>query len=249
MLGHKEVSMSIRVATSCQFNELRVTWSKSISRSLMKPDRAKVAAQCEPTPPQPTTMTKESCNLCKLSVQKKKKKKHTYNSRCSLMVTHSTTNLPLIGLTLGEQTGPRIFQWIWSLIYGGADGTPSSPLPMVKRTYNSRCSPVVTHLTTNLPVSGLTMGEQTGPRIFHYLWSYVLVLLSKCLITAFFASRGVVTIASFFGRTLTTAQARFITKFGWALVAFAAKAVSALLEIIIMADAALSQKRRLYCNF
>ncbi|PTB35220.1 hypothetical protein M441DRAFT_153848, partial [Trichoderma asperellum CBS 433.97] len=42
-------------------------------------------------------------------------------------------------------------------------------------TYNSRCSPVVTHLTTNLPVSGLSMGEQTGPRIFHYLWSYVLV--------------------------------------------------------------------------
>ncbi|KAL7806099.1 hypothetical protein V8C44DRAFT_206803 [Trichoderma aethiopicum] len=42
------------------------------------------------------------------------------------------------------------------------------------KTYNSRCSPVVTHLTTNLPVSGLSMGEQTGPRIFHYLWSYVL---------------------------------------------------------------------------
>ncbi|PTB48810.1 hypothetical protein M431DRAFT_60616, partial [Trichoderma harzianum CBS 226.95] len=46
----------------------------------------------------------------------KKQKKETYNSRCSLMVTHSTTNLPLIGLTLGEQTGPRIFQWIWSYV-------------------------------------------------------------------------------------------------------------------------------------
>ncbi|KAH8125954.1 hypothetical protein LI328DRAFT_132393 [Trichoderma asperelloides] len=43
------------------------------------------------------------------------------------------------------------------------------------KTYNSRCSPVVTHLTTNLPVSGLSMGEQTGPRILHYLWSYVKV--------------------------------------------------------------------------
>ncbi|KAL7893952.1 hypothetical protein HDV64DRAFT_132032 [Trichoderma sp. TUCIM 5745] len=32
------------------------------------------------------------------------------------MVTHSTTNLPLIGLTLGEQTGSRIFQWIWSYV-------------------------------------------------------------------------------------------------------------------------------------
>ncbi|KAL5090414.1 hypothetical protein Trisim1_004315 [Trichoderma cf. simile WF8] len=42
------------------------------------------------------------------------------------------------------------------------------------KTYNSRCSLMVTHLTTNLPVSGLSMGEQTGPRILHYLWSYVL---------------------------------------------------------------------------
>ncbi|PTB48389.1 hypothetical protein M431DRAFT_53100, partial [Trichoderma harzianum CBS 226.95] len=45
-----------------------------------------------------------------------KGKKKTYNSRCSLMVTHSTTNLPLISLTLGERTGPRIFQWIWSYV-------------------------------------------------------------------------------------------------------------------------------------
>ncbi|PTB37530.1 hypothetical protein M441DRAFT_199905 [Trichoderma asperellum CBS 433.97] len=45
--------------------------------------------------------------------------KKTYNSRCSLMVTHSTTNLPLIGLTLGEQTGSRILQWIWSYVKEG----------------------------------------------------------------------------------------------------------------------------------
>ncbi|PTB37330.1 hypothetical protein M441DRAFT_148962, partial [Trichoderma asperellum CBS 433.97] len=43
-----------------------------------------------------------------------------------------------------------------------------------EKTYNSRCSLMVTHSTTNLPVSGLSMGEQTGPRILHYLWSYVL---------------------------------------------------------------------------
>ncbi|PTB48386.1 hypothetical protein M431DRAFT_65817, partial [Trichoderma harzianum CBS 226.95] len=42
------------------------------------------------------------------------------------------------------------------------------------KTYNSRCSLMVTHLTTNLPVSGLSMGEQTRPRIFRYLWSYVM---------------------------------------------------------------------------
>ncbi|ETR98489.1 hypothetical protein M419DRAFT_40543, partial [Trichoderma reesei RUT C-30] len=48
-----------------------------------------------------------------------------------------------------------------------------------RKTYNSRCSPMVTHLTTNLPVSGLSMGEQTGPRIFHYLWSYVLEIVTN----------------------------------------------------------------------
>ncbi|PTB48404.1 hypothetical protein M431DRAFT_546779, partial [Trichoderma harzianum CBS 226.95] len=45
-----------------------------------------------------------------------------------------------------------------------------------RKTYNSRSSLMVTHSTTNLPVRGLSMGEQTGPRIFLYLWSYVLVI-------------------------------------------------------------------------
>ena len=44
------------------------------------------------------------------------------------------------------------------------------------KTYNSGDSLVVTDPTTNPPVSGLTMGERTGSRIFHYLWSYVLVI-------------------------------------------------------------------------
>ncbi|PTB52712.1 hypothetical protein M431DRAFT_90013 [Trichoderma harzianum CBS 226.95] len=43
-----------------------------------------------------------------------------------------------------------------------------------RKTYNSRCSLMVTHSTTNLPVRGLSMGEQTGPRILLYLWSYVI---------------------------------------------------------------------------
>ncbi|PTB38462.1 hypothetical protein M441DRAFT_146803, partial [Trichoderma asperellum CBS 433.97] len=41
------------------------------------------------------------------------------------------------------------------------------------KTYNSRCSPVVTHLTTNLPLISLTLGERTGSRIFQWIWSYV----------------------------------------------------------------------------
>ena len=43
-----------------------------------------------------------------------------------------------------------------------------------QKTYNSRYSLVVTDPTTNQPLSGLTMGERTGSRIFHWVWSYVL---------------------------------------------------------------------------
>ncbi|KAL5095548.1 hypothetical protein Trisim1_000319 [Trichoderma cf. simile WF8] len=107
-----------------------------------------------------------------------KKEDSTYNSRCSLMVTHSTTNLPLIGLTLGEQTGPRIFQWIWSYVLDLMGSWSQIAMEGIykkqQKTYNSRCSLMVTHLTTNLPVRGLSMGEQTGPRILLYLWSYVI---------------------------------------------------------------------------
>ena len=47
------------------------------------------------------------------------------------------------------------------------------------KTYNSGDSLVVTDPTTNPPVSGLTMGERTGSRIFHYLWSYVLIVVQS----------------------------------------------------------------------
>ncbi|PTB37265.1 hypothetical protein M441DRAFT_110533, partial [Trichoderma asperellum CBS 433.97] len=48
-----------------------------------------------------------------------------------------------------------------------------------EKTYNSRCSPVVTHLTTNLPLIGLTLGERTGSRIFQWIWSYVTILAAR----------------------------------------------------------------------
>jgi hypothetical protein len=41
------------------------------------------------------------------------------------------------------------------------------------KTYNSGYSPVVTHLTTNPPVSCLSTAERTGSSIFKILWSYV----------------------------------------------------------------------------
>jgi hypothetical protein len=41
--------------------------------------------------------------------KKQPKKKKTYNSRYSLVVTDPATNQPIASLTLGEQTGSRIF--------------------------------------------------------------------------------------------------------------------------------------------
>jgi hypothetical protein len=48
-----------------------------------------------------------------------------------------------------------------------------------QKTYNSGDSLVVTHLTTNPPVSCLYMAERTGSLILKILWSYVLVLLDQ----------------------------------------------------------------------
>jgi hypothetical protein len=41
------------------------------------------------------------------------------------------------------------------------------------KTYNSGDSLVVTHLTTNPPVSCLSTAERTGSAEFRILWSYV----------------------------------------------------------------------------
>jgi hypothetical protein len=46
-------------------------------------------------------------------------------------------------------------------------------LAKMAKTYNSGYSPVVTHLTTNPPVSCLNIAERTGSIAFRILWSYV----------------------------------------------------------------------------
>ncbi|KAK1841411.1 hypothetical protein CCHR01_15959 [Colletotrichum chrysophilum] len=43
----------------------------------------------------------------------------TYNNRHSPVVTDPTTTLSLIGLSVGERTGSRVFQWVWSYVEGG----------------------------------------------------------------------------------------------------------------------------------
>jgi hypothetical protein len=42
--------------------------------------------------------------------------KNTYNTRDSLVVTDPTTSLALTGLSMGERTGSRAFQWVWSYV-------------------------------------------------------------------------------------------------------------------------------------
>ncbi|EGO57042.1 hypothetical protein NEUTE1DRAFT_43809, partial [Neurospora tetrasperma FGSC 2508] len=42
--------------------------------------------------------------------------KNTYNTRDSLVVTDPTTSLALTGLSMGERTGSRVFQWVWSYV-------------------------------------------------------------------------------------------------------------------------------------
>ncbi|KAI2616302.1 hypothetical protein GGR54DRAFT_610361 [Hypoxylon sp. NC1633] len=45
-----------------------------------------------------------------------KLEKKTYNTRDSLVVTDPTTSLAVSGLSMGEQTGSRILQILWSYV-------------------------------------------------------------------------------------------------------------------------------------
>jgi hypothetical protein len=58
-----------------------------------------------------------------------------------------------------------------------------------EKTYNSRYSLVVTHLTTNLPVNCLNRAERTGSLVISFLWSYVLLICNYKLISVIFLSR------------------------------------------------------------
>ena len=59
---------------------------------------------------------------------------------------------------------------VWGQV-SGCNGTKK----IAKKTYNSRYSLVVTHLTTNPPVPCLSTAERTGSSVFMVLWSYVIV--------------------------------------------------------------------------
>ncbi|KAK0616796.1 hypothetical protein B0T14DRAFT_434938, partial [Immersiella caudata] len=50
------------------------------------------------------------------------KKAKTYNTRDSLVVTDPTTSLAVTGLSMGERTGSRAFQYLWSYVLNGEFG-------------------------------------------------------------------------------------------------------------------------------
>ena len=53
-----------------------------------------------------------------------------------------------------------------------------------KKTYNSGYSPMVTHLTTNPPVTCLSTPERTGWARIRFLWSYVVDMEQEALYIA-----------------------------------------------------------------
>ena len=57
-------------------------------------------------------MTIEGCK----SNKKKDKGQKTYNTRDSPVVTDLSTSPALVGLSLGERTGSRVFQQVWSYV-------------------------------------------------------------------------------------------------------------------------------------
>jgi hypothetical protein len=66
------------------------------------------------------------------------------------------------------------YVWFYLLVRPNQlHNTPHSAKRNTK-TYNTRDSPVVTHPSTNLAITGLSMGERTGSRVFLCLWSYVI---------------------------------------------------------------------------
>jgi hypothetical protein len=66
----------------------------------------------------------------------------------------------------------RMLKWRMILLHGSSQEQKESKKINAK-TYNSGDSLVVTHLTTNPPVSCLNRAERTGSLVLKILWSYV----------------------------------------------------------------------------
>src|SRR6188474_3110979 len=62
-------------------------------------------------------------NMTQPQGKKMQKEEETYNTKDSLVVTDPTTSLALTGLSMGERTGSRVPQWVWSYVLERS-GTP-----------------------------------------------------------------------------------------------------------------------------
>ena len=87
-------------------------------------------------------------------------------------------HLPIVqGQPEGKNNFPITIYILRSLIPERQVCTNTTPRPRAKnqkeKTCNSRYSLVITDPTTNQPHSGLTVGERTGSRVSHWVWSYV----------------------------------------------------------------------------
>ena len=66
------------------------------------------------------------CGACQDIGQKGEGKK-TYNTRDSPVVTDPSTSLALTGLSMGERTGSRVLQWVWSYVIDMVRTIPFMP--------------------------------------------------------------------------------------------------------------------------
>ena len=67
----------------------------------------------------PNTITKLGAIWTALSPCRnpsKKPRSKTYNTRDSPVVTHPSTSLAIICLSMGERTGSRVFRYLWSYV-------------------------------------------------------------------------------------------------------------------------------------
>jgi hypothetical protein len=53
----------------------------------------------------------------RIKVDEGRRSKKTYNIRDSLVVTDPTTSLTVTGLSMGERTGSRVLQYLWSYVF------------------------------------------------------------------------------------------------------------------------------------
>ncbi|KAJ9155818.1 hypothetical protein NKR19_g4440 [Coniochaeta hoffmannii] len=59
--------------------------------------------------------------------EEKKGKKETYNTRDSPVVTHPSTSLAIVCLSMGERTGSRVLRRLWSYVEGDDGNSPYLP--------------------------------------------------------------------------------------------------------------------------